>query len=167
MELWRVFRTFEEHVANPVLRRLLRSRAHWPLSHWFCLLSYEGRESGEQYTTPVGYSRTDDIVHVVTVRDRSGWWKNFRDPHECTLYLHGEPRNAVGEVVTNAVKHQTHVAKFLHPVPALAGSGGEGSIDDADFTSYVLVEFMLDPDEPPGESETTATQIPVESGDSE
>lgn len=168
MELWRVFRTLEEHVANPVLDRLLRSRVHWPLSEWYCLLSYEGTVSGERYTTPVAYSRSDDIVHVVAVRERSAWWKNFRDLHECTLYLNGEPRDAVGEVVTNAVKHQTHVARFLHPVPALAGEGGErgeGGLDDSDFTSYVLVEFMLDPSETDTTSEGgEATTIPVESG---
>lgn len=164
MELWRVFRTLGEHVANPVLRRLLRSRAHWPLSELYCLLSYEGRENGERNTTPVGYSRSDDIVRVVTVHERSDWWKNFRDPYEATLYLDGKPRRAVGEVVTNAVKHQTHVARFLHPAPALAGPGGEGSLDDADFTNYVLVEFMLDPpDAATAEAGADVTAIPVES----
>ena len=164
MELWRVFRTLEEHVANPVLRRVLRSRAHWPLSELYCLLSYEGRVSGERYTTPIGYSRSDDIVRAVTVRERSDWWKNFRDPYECTLYIEGEPRRAVGEVVSNAVKHQTHVARFLHPVPALAGEGGSGGIDDADFTNYVLVEFMLDPaDDALASAGADVTTIPVES----
>lgn len=164
MELWRVFRTLEEHVANPVLCRILRSRAHWPLSELYCLLSYEGRVSGERYTTPVGYSRSDDIVRAVAVRERSDWWKNFRDPYECTLYLDGAPHHAVGEVVSNAVKHQTHVAKFLHPVPALAGPGGEGSLDDADFTNYVLVEFMLDPtDDAIAKAGVDVTTIPVES----
>lgn len=163
MELWRVFRTLEEHVANPVLRRLLRSRAHWPMSELYCLLSYEDPMDGARYTTPVGYSRSDDIVRVVAIRERSDWWKHFRDPYECTLYLDGEPHHAVGEVVTNAVKHQTHVARFLHPVPALAGPGGEGGLDDADFTNYVLVEFMLDPsDTDTARAGADVTSIPVE-----
>lgn len=169
MKLWRVFRTLEENVANPVLRRLLHSRIHWPLSQWYCLLSYEGVVSGERHTTPVGYSRSDDILHVVTIRERSSWWKNFRDPHECTLYLDGEPHKAVGEMVTNTTKHEAHVADFLHPAPALAGPGGEGSIDDEDFTNFVLVEFMLDSttETDSTSDEDEATSIPVEAGHSE
>lgn len=158
MELWRVLRALEEYVANPVLRRTLASPLHWPFSRWFCLLSYEGVVSGDRFTTPVGYSRTGDVVHVVTIRERSNWWKNFDDPHEATLYLHGEPRRAEGEIVTNAVKHENHVLDFLRPAPALAGPGGEGSLDDIDFTNYVLVEFLLDPDTPNARARAAAEE---------
>lgn len=167
MELWRAVRTFEERVADPILRRLLRSRAHWPFSRWFCLLSFEGAatDGGEdRVDMPVGYSRTGDIVHVVTIRDRTDWWRSFREPGECTIYLGGEAFEATGEVVTNAMKHESHVANFLHPVPALAGPGGEGGLDDIDFTSYVLVEFDLqDGDAAPADP----TGIPVEAEQSE
>jgi len=159
MELWRVVRSFEETVANPVLRRVLASRAHWPFSRWFCLLSYEGNATGDRHTTPVGYSRTGDIVHVVTIRERANWWKNFQEPYDCTLYLDGEPIRATGEIVSNAVKHESHVVNFLHPVPALSGPGGEAGVEDIDFTNYVLVEFSLDTEV----SDTgDVTEIPVE-----
>lgn len=163
MELWRVVRTLEETVANPILRRLLRSRAHWPISRFVCLLAYEGRSSGARFTTPVGYSRSGDIVHVVTIREHANWWKNFTEPYDCTLYLEGEPVAATGEVVTNTMKHESHVLDFLRPVPALAGPDGAGGVDDIDFTSYVLVEFDLSP----GTSTATSrsTEIPVESGE--
>jgi hypothetical protein len=155
MELWRVLRALEASVANPVLRVVLRSRLHWPLSRWVCLLSYDGQVTGERYTTPVGYSQSGDILHVVTVRERSEWWKNFREPHACTLVLRGEPRRASGEVVTNAVKHRSHVVDFLHPAPVLAGSGVDGTAEDVDFTSYVLVEFSLEADTPTARESAT------------
>lgn len=148
MQLWRVLRTVEVTVVDPVLRWLLRSPLHWPLSRWFCLLSYDGGADGERVTRPVGYDRAGDILHVVTVRERADWWRHFREPSECTLYLGGDPHRAEGEVVTNAVKHRNHVADFLHPAPALAGPGGEGGIEDFDLTNYVLVEFSLDGDAP-------------------
>lgn len=159
MDLWGAVWSLEERVVDPVLCRVLRSPVHWPASRWYCLVRFEDDE-GRVTETAVPYSRANDIVHVVAVREYTTWWRHFRDPAACTLHVAGETRSAVGEVVTNAVKHEAHVTRFLHPTPALSGPGGEGALDTGDLTNYVLVEFSLDDSVPADAGDHT--RIPVE-----
>jgi hypothetical protein len=60
---------------NPIMRFLLESPVHWPLSRWFAVLAWTGRQSGRRYTTPVSYVR-DGSTAFVTTGDR--WWRNLR-----------------------------------------------------------------------------------------
>jgi hypothetical protein len=59
---------------NPVMRRLLESPFHWPLSRWFAVLAWRGRKSGKPYSTPVSLVREGDVAYVTTA-DR--WWRNL------------------------------------------------------------------------------------------
>ena len=43
------------------------------------LLSFIGRKTGKQYAIPVSYQREDDIVTVITKRQRK-WGQNFETP---------------------------------------------------------------------------------------
>jgi hypothetical protein len=52
------------------------------------LLSFTGRTTGKHYTIPVSYHREDDIVTVITKRQRK-WWHNFETPLEVELRLAG------------------------------------------------------------------------------
>ncbi|MBA3689675.1 MAG: hypothetical protein H0W81_12760 [Chloroflexi bacterium] len=60
---------------NPLMRRLLDSPVHWPLSRWFAVLAWSGRRTGRRYSTPVSYVREGTTAYVTT-GDR--WW---RKPH--------------------------------------------------------------------------------------
>jgi hypothetical protein len=60
-------------VLSPVMRLVLASRLHWPLSRWFALLSWSGPRTGRAHTIPVSYV-TDDGAVYVTTGDR--WWRN-------------------------------------------------------------------------------------------
>ena len=40
---------------NPVMRGILESPIHWPLSRWFAILAWTGRKSGRRYSTPIAY----------------------------------------------------------------------------------------------------------------
>ena len=62
-------------LANPLMRLLLRSPFHGRLSGVILLLTFTGRKSGKQITTPVGYQRQGDTLLVFT---HSPWWKNLR-----------------------------------------------------------------------------------------
>ncbi len=83
---------------NPVMRRLLASPLHWPLSRWFALLTYTGRKSGTSYTTPVSYVLEDDSVFL-TSGDR--WTVNLREPAPVRLRLRGRWRTGTGAVVAD------------------------------------------------------------------
>lgn len=59
-------------VLNPVVRALLGSPLHWPLSRWLALLTVTGRKTGIRRTTPVSYVRDGDLVFLTT-GDRWVW----------------------------------------------------------------------------------------------
>ena len=58
---------------NPIVRLLLASPIHWPLSRWFLLLSWKGQKTGRERSTPVSYIR-DEAGTWVTTGDR---WPSF------------------------------------------------------------------------------------------
>ena len=60
-------------VLNPLVRILLGSPFHWPLSMWFLLLAWTGRRTGRTRSTPVSYVR-DEAGMWVTTGDR---WPSF------------------------------------------------------------------------------------------
>jgi hypothetical protein len=96
----RVQAAAETHLMNPLLRRVLRSPLHPVASRWTLLIVYVGRRSGRRFTLPVVYAPTERSLVVVTPRHASNWWKNFRTPWDCTVWLRGEACEATGEVVS-------------------------------------------------------------------
>lgn len=76
-------------VINPLMRFLLRSPFHAPMSNSLLLITFKGRKSGREFTTPVRYLRSGDSVRCYTSRD-SQWWRNLRGSAEVTLRIAGE-----------------------------------------------------------------------------
>lgn len=76
---------------TPGLQRLLgRSLA---------LVTFTGRRTGNRYSIPVSYRRTDGEVTVLTRRSRS-WWRNFETPRPIEVRLAGtNVRGRAGAVV--------------------------------------------------------------------
>jgi hypothetical protein len=83
-------------VANPLLKWLLRSPFHGRVSKMLALLTFTGRKSGKQFTTPVGYHRMDGQIVVFT---DSGWWRNLTKGAPATLRLEGRDVPVRTEVV--------------------------------------------------------------------
>lgn len=79
-------------VINPAVSLLLRSPLHSLVSDSLMLITFTGRRSGEEYTTPVGYWVRDGNVIVTT---HSPWWRNLRGGQPVTLRLRGERREGV------------------------------------------------------------------------
>jgi deazaflavin-dependent oxidoreductase (nitroreductase family) len=87
-------------VANPLLRVLLSSPLHRPLSRTLLVLSYIGRRSGRRRATPVQYARFGDDLALVAARaSHKSWWRNFRDPAPVTITLSGRRQRAIAEVL--------------------------------------------------------------------
>jgi deazaflavin-dependent oxidoreductase (nitroreductase family) len=88
-------------VANPLLRVVLSSPLHRPLSRTLLVLSYIGRRSGRRRATPVQYARFGDDLALVAARaSHKSWWRNFRDPAPVTITLRGHPHQAIAEVLS-------------------------------------------------------------------
>jgi hypothetical protein len=91
----------ERYVANPLLRIVLRSPLHALASDSLLLLSYEGRRSGDRFSTPVAYERDGDEIDVTTFREAGTWWRNFQDGHPATVWLRGESVAVHGRAITD------------------------------------------------------------------
>lgn len=51
------------------------------------LITYRGRRSGNEYTTPVNYVEDGDTLLVVSSRDHD-WWKTLRSGSSCAVTCH-------------------------------------------------------------------------------
>ncbi|MFF0097624.1 hypothetical protein ACFYSF_48205 [Streptomyces canus] len=64
--------------ANKVVRPLLASRFHKPLSGRLMLLTYEGHRTGRQFTVPIGYFDWDPGT-VLAMSSQLGWIPSMRE----------------------------------------------------------------------------------------
>lgn len=65
---------------NWLIKPLMDSPFHWLLSSRLVLLKFKGRKSGDEFTTPVGYSHFGDtIIITLTETHNRQWWRNYRE----------------------------------------------------------------------------------------
>ena len=101
-----------ERVVNPLMTLLLRSPLHFLASDAILLLTFTGRQSGREYTTPVGYEQLDGTLYVTTQTDRV-WWRNLRGGADVTVRLGGERRRGRAEVIDDDESVADYVHGFL------------------------------------------------------
>jgi deazaflavin-dependent oxidoreductase (nitroreductase family) len=88
------------HIANPLILFLLRSRLHGLVSGSLLVITVHGRRSGKRYTLPVNYAQDGDrIIILPGAPEKKTWWRNLDPGAEVELILHGEKRTAWAEVV--------------------------------------------------------------------
>jgi hypothetical protein len=87
------------------------------------LLSFNGRKTGKRYTIPVSYYREDDVVTLITKRQRK-WWHNFETPLEVELRLAG--RTFAGKAVARSGDEDTFefMTRYLEQRPIDAKAYG-------------------------------------------
>jgi len=78
-------------VINPVMRLLLRSPLHALVSRSLMLITFTGRKSGRQFTTPVRYIRIGTTVRCFTSAENQ-WWRNLRGGADVVLRIEGRDR---------------------------------------------------------------------------
>lgn len=85
------------------------------------LLSFEGRKTGKRYTIPVSYDREDDVVTIITKRQRK-WWHNFETPIEVELRLAGRVYTGKAELESDDAGMLDYMTGFLakRPIDAKA-----------------------------------------------
>ena len=65
---------------NGVVKPVLGSRFRWILQPVITTITYTGRRSGQQFSTPVLYRRRGNKVTIgVAAPDSKQWWRNFLD----------------------------------------------------------------------------------------
>ena len=99
---------------NPVMRRLLESRAHWPLSRWFAVLVWSGRKTGRHYSTPISYLREGTTVHITT---GDIWWRNLIGGAPVAMCIAGRWYQANAVAVTDADESRAEHERLFREHP--------------------------------------------------
>ncbi len=76
-----------KYLVNPIMKRMLRSpRAK--IGDMILLLTFTGRKSGKQFTTPIGYRRVAN--NMLVLYTDSPWYKNLLGGAPVTVVLKGK-----------------------------------------------------------------------------
>jgi hypothetical protein len=106
-------------VANPVLRRLLRSPLGRLPGRRLAVVRYTGVTSGRVRELVAGYARIGTTVWIwVGDAGSKRWWRNFRTPVPVELELAGEQVRGRGVADPEACRHG--VAAYVAGVPGAA-----------------------------------------------
>ncbi|WP_116451796.1 nitroreductase/quinone reductase family protein [Blastococcus litoris] len=88
-------------VANPVLRRVLRTPLGRGLGRSLAVVRYTGRRTATPHELVCQYVRDGDRVWILVGQaERKTWWRNLRSPSPVDLWLAGRhlPGSAVAVV---------------------------------------------------------------------
>lgn len=138
---------------NPIIRGVLASPLHWPLSRWLVLLNWESAEAGRRRTTPLSYVREGAFLYL-TGGDR--WSKDLVGGARVALRLRGQWYDAVAAVVSDREESADVLERLFreHPwfrvlsgIPKASRDGQEGAdpnaVDRALKAGRVLVRVSL------------------------
>lgn len=81
---------------NKIMTTLLRSPWHKVRSNSLLLLTFTGRKSGKEFTTPIRYTQEGDTLRIIVVYP---WWKNLVGQSTVRVLLRGEIRTGIAEVL--------------------------------------------------------------------
>jgi NAD(P)-dependent dehydrogenase (short-subunit alcohol dehydrogenase family) len=108
-------------LANPLLRRLLRTSVGRRLGRGLMVIRYTGTATGRPHELVVQYARDGDTVWVlVGEAERKTWWHNLRRPADVDLWLAGEHVRARAVVVsggTDLTQTAAGLAAYRRAVP--------------------------------------------------
>jgi hypothetical protein len=80
------------------------------------LITFTGRKSGKQYTTPVGYHKDGDTITIMTKRFRK-WWHNFEEPAPVTLRMQGRDVRGTAQAITDPDTIAPIMTHLIEEVP--------------------------------------------------
>jgi deazaflavin-dependent oxidoreductase (nitroreductase family) len=108
---------------NGIIIWLLRTPLHIFVSKNMMLLTYTGRKSGQQYTTPVNYfparDQQGEYLATTSFAERT-WWRNLRDGAPVTLHLKGRQLPAHAQVYEGQADVAQGFDEFLSQSPEMA-----------------------------------------------
>ncbi len=106
-------------VLNPIMKLILRSPLHAIVSKRIMIISFSGRKSGREYSTPVSYFQEGDRVVCFT---HSPWWKNIGDGSAEKVRIQGVDFNGHAVAISGDVEQKVeNLTKMLEAVPGDAG----------------------------------------------
>lgn len=108
---------------NSIVAGVLNSPLHGVMSGSMMLITFQGRQSGKTYSTPVEYIKVGEELSVVSRRERT-WWRNLigcdGKGAPLTLHLQGQDVNANARVVMQEAELTRELDALCHARPAYA-----------------------------------------------
>ncbi len=142
---------FFHTVVNPLMSLLLRSPLHSVVSDSLMLITFTGRKTGREYTTPVGYHEYGDGIIVFT---HSDWWRNLKGGAQVKLHITGERRVARATPIEDPDRVAEYILAFMedHGIDSarrlgleIAGDEPPSKAELADgLDRTVVIEIELD-----------------------
>lgn len=106
------------------------------------LLTFTGRRSEKVYTIPVSYHREDDVVTVITKRQRQ-WWHNFERPAEVELRLAGRTYRGRAEIQTSESDTLEFMIDYLDKRPVDAKAYGLGKDITREKVATIVPQIVV------------------------
>jgi hypothetical protein len=108
------------HLANPILRPLLRSPAGRRVGRRLALLRYTGHRTGRTYQLPVQYARDGARIWILPGSpEHKTWWRNLREGADVDLVLAGHRTRGHAMVIdqTRQPEFTEGLTAYLRTVP--------------------------------------------------
>ena len=83
-------------LVNRLVTTILRSPLHRLRSNRLLLLTFTGRKSGKEFTTPLRYVQQGETLQLIVVYP---WWKNLVEQAAVRVLLRGQVRTGIAEVL--------------------------------------------------------------------
>lgn len=120
---------------NPIMQLILKSPLHGLVSQNTMLLTFTGRKSGRQFTTPISYAQSGNEVTLITGR-RHGWWHNLEQTASITARIQGRERTGQAQVV--AVEPATLLAEMQRVYKGMPAQQASALLDES-----ILIKITL------------------------
>jgi deazaflavin-dependent oxidoreductase (nitroreductase family) len=124
-------------IGNFFVKTLVSSPLHSLLGKSFAVITVTGRKTGRSISTPINTVTIDDILTVISVRDRT-WWRNLRGGRIAHLRWAGKRFQVRGEILENPDEIASNLKKYFAQYPGYAKyfeirTGPEGRPDPRDL----------------------------------
>jgi deazaflavin-dependent oxidoreductase (nitroreductase family) len=82
---------FMNKILNPLVRLILRSPLHKLMSDTLLIITCCGRKTGREYSLPVQYAQSGNIIYIVPgMPEKKTWWRNLKEAAPVQLSLRGQ-----------------------------------------------------------------------------
>lgn len=103
-------------ILNPIMKAMLKSPLHSSVSGRIMIITFKGRKSGKEYSTPVSYFKENGKVYCFT---HGSWWRNIKDGAQVKVRILGKDHQGLAETVSeDAELKSTYLAKMLKAIPS-------------------------------------------------
>ena len=103
---------------NDFVKFFLRTPLHIFMGNTM-LITVTGRKTGKKYTTPVGFYRDEDVLWILSSRDRT-WWRNVSGGADVEMRIRGKDVTGFAEAVMDEEAVASQLGEYLKHVPIAA-----------------------------------------------